>query len=164
MTTCSSCMMIELVMYGMMPSPKMANRVSAPPEKRFRKPRTPPRSEAAVSSSTAWKSTPGVGMWAPKRYRAMTARVKRIFPRRSGILNMFFTLENTWCSSSCGGGVEAERWNGSAVGERVALGGRAPLTPRQRDDLHATACCLDGFDGRLGEGVGLDGHGAGQLT
>src|SRR5688572_11951048 len=94
----------------------------------------------------------------------MTPRVKRIFPRRSGILNMFFTFENTQCSSSCGGGATAEWWNGSAVGERVALGGRAPLTPRQRDDLHATACRVDGFDGRLGEGVGLDGDGLGQLA
>ena len=34
MTTVSSCMMIELVMYGMIPSEKTANRVSAPPENR----------------------------------------------------------------------------------------------------------------------------------
>ena len=33
-TTVSSCMMIELVMYGMMPSAKTANLVSAPPENR----------------------------------------------------------------------------------------------------------------------------------
>ena len=35
-------MMIDEVMYGMIPSAKTANCVSAPPENRFRKPRTPP--------------------------------------------------------------------------------------------------------------------------
>jgi hypothetical protein len=60
-------MMIELVMYGMMPSPNTAKRVSAPPENRFRKPRTPPRCEASDSASTASKSTPGVGTWDPSR-------------------------------------------------------------------------------------------------
>ena len=34
--------MIELVMYGMIPSANTANVVSAPPENRFRKPSTPP--------------------------------------------------------------------------------------------------------------------------
>ena len=38
MTVVSSWMMIELVMYGMTPSPKIARRDSAPPENRLRKP------------------------------------------------------------------------------------------------------------------------------
>ena len=42
MTTASSCMMIELVMYGMIPRAKTAIWVRAPPENRFRKPSTPP--------------------------------------------------------------------------------------------------------------------------
>ena len=35
-------MMIDAVMYGMIPSAKIANWVSAPPEKSWRKPTTPP--------------------------------------------------------------------------------------------------------------------------
>ena len=38
MTVVSSWMMIELVMYGMTPSPKIASRESAPPLNRLRKP------------------------------------------------------------------------------------------------------------------------------
>ena len=77
-------MMIELVMYGMIPSPKTANRVSAPPENRLRKPSTPPLSAASVRRWTASKSMPGTGTWEPNRYRAMTSSVKRILFRRSG--------------------------------------------------------------------------------
>ena len=39
-TTVSSCSMIDAVMYGMIPSAKIAKRWSEPPEKRFRKPST----------------------------------------------------------------------------------------------------------------------------
>ena len=38
-TTVSSCRMIEAVMYGMMPSAKIAIRDSPPPVNRLRKPR-----------------------------------------------------------------------------------------------------------------------------
>ena len=41
-TTPSSCMMIDAVMYGMIPRKKIATLVIAPPEKRSRKPTTPP--------------------------------------------------------------------------------------------------------------------------
>ena len=39
-TTVSSCRMIEAVMYGMIPSAKIAIRDSPPPVKRLRNPRT----------------------------------------------------------------------------------------------------------------------------
>jgi hypothetical protein len=39
-TTVSSCRMIEAVMYGMIPSVKMAKRDSPPPLNRFSRPRT----------------------------------------------------------------------------------------------------------------------------
>ena len=40
MTTVSSCRMIEALMYGMMPSAKIENCSSAPPENRFTRPST----------------------------------------------------------------------------------------------------------------------------
>ena len=56
-------MMIDDVMYGMMPSAKSANWVSAPPENSCRKPSTPePCSAWRRSSSTASRSMPGAGM------------------------------------------------------------------------------------------------------
>ncbi len=46
MTTVISCRMIEAVMYGMIPSAKIENCESAPPEKRLSRPRiVPPRPE-----------------------------------------------------------------------------------------------------------------------
>ena len=61
-------MMIELVMYGMIPSANRANWVSAPPEKSCRKPTTPPPVSAWRLSSCTWsRSIPGAGMNAPNR-------------------------------------------------------------------------------------------------
>ena len=60
MTTVRSCMMIDAVMYGMMPSAKTATRRSAPPENRSRNPATP----AVPDSKNFWsasRSTPGTG-------------------------------------------------------------------------------------------------------
>ena len=59
-------MMIELVMYGMIPSANTANWVSAPPENSLRKPSTPPCSAWSSSCLTASKSMPGTGTWAPE--------------------------------------------------------------------------------------------------
>ena len=55
-------MMIDAVMYGMIPRAKMANWLSAPPENRLRNPSVPCVSAAFWSCFTAWKSTPGTGM------------------------------------------------------------------------------------------------------
>ena len=76
----------------MIPSPKTAMRVSAPPENRLRKPRTPEDFEAAVSWATLEKLTKGTGTLAPNWYRAMMVSVKRTFLRRSGIRKMLARL------------------------------------------------------------------------
>ena len=55
-------MMIELVMYGMIPSANTANWVSAPPENSCRKLSTPPFLASSCSCLTAPRSMPGTGM------------------------------------------------------------------------------------------------------
>ena len=56
-------MMIDEVMYGMMPSAKTANCVSAPPENRLRNPRTPPSFGLILQlPRPRSKSMPGTGM------------------------------------------------------------------------------------------------------
>ena len=67
MTTCSSCMMIDAVMYGMIPRKKMATLVMAPPEKRSRNPTTPLLLAWLWRSWIAPKFTYGTGKWAPTR-------------------------------------------------------------------------------------------------
>ena len=59
-------MMIEAVTYGMIPSAKIANDESAPPENRFSRPRTVPPWFLKYD----WicpASTPGAGIQAPNR-------------------------------------------------------------------------------------------------
>ncbi len=60
-------MMIDAVMYGMIPRKKMATLVIAPPEKRSRKPTTPLLFAWSWSCLIALKSTYGTGRWAPSR-------------------------------------------------------------------------------------------------
>ena len=79
--------MIELVMYGMMPSPNTAIRVSAPPENRSMNARNPPCPCAVSASCSLPMSTTGTGTCEPRRYTAIMNSVKRIFLRRSGTLN-----------------------------------------------------------------------------
>ena len=83
-TTVSSCMMIELVMYGMIPSEKTARRVSAPPENRLMMPRNPPDLARRALVARIPMSTTGTGTCEPNRKTAMMNSVKRIFARRSG--------------------------------------------------------------------------------
>src|SRR5436853_6366041 len=131
----------------MIPSPKTAKRVRAPPEKRLRNPRIPPALACCSSCCTALKLMPGTGTFAPNWYREMMSRVKRTLFRRSGTLDMFLRLES----------MKAPRpANCSAVGQGVALGRRATAAEGWRDDPHRTACCRDGGLGRRREGVGLD--------
>ena len=59
--------MIELVMYGMIPSAKTATRVSAPPEKRSMKERNPPFPPLFTACWRERVSTTGTGTWEPKR-------------------------------------------------------------------------------------------------
>ena len=65
-TTVHSCMMIDAEMYGMIPSARIENRDSAPPEKTLNRPRMPPCCERKSSSSTL-ALIPGTGMWVPIR-------------------------------------------------------------------------------------------------
>jgi hypothetical protein len=60
-------MMIEAVMYGMIPSANSATCPSAPPEKMFRKLRIPPLEKFFWIAATACALTPGAGMCAPSR-------------------------------------------------------------------------------------------------
>ena len=60
-------MMIEAVMYGMIPRAKMAKLVMAPPENRVRKPSTPLWLASLRSVLSAPVSMPGTGRCAPKR-------------------------------------------------------------------------------------------------
>src|ERR687889_251396 len=142
----------------MIPSPKMAKRVRAPPENRARNPSTPPSRDWSSSCCTASKSTPGVGTCDPNRYSAITRSVKRILFRRSGTRNTFFKLESTW--QLLGRRVSARL----PVGEGVPLGGRTAVSEGRGQDLHRTARGGDGLFGALREGVGPDPHGARQLA
>ena len=59
-------MMIDAVMYGMIPRKKTETAVSAPPENRLKRPSTPPAPfDCDCSSWTALKSTYGTGMCEP---------------------------------------------------------------------------------------------------
>ena len=60
-------MMIDAVMYGMIPRKKIATLVMAPPEKRSRNPTTPVFSDWSCRSLIALKSMYGTGRWAPTR-------------------------------------------------------------------------------------------------
>ena len=60
-------MMIDAVMYGMIPRKKIATLVIAPPENRSRKPTTPLLFAWSCRSLIASKSTYGTGRCAPSR-------------------------------------------------------------------------------------------------
>ena len=66
-TTVSSWMMIDAVMYGMIPSAKTAIRDRPPPLNVFSRFRMPPPPNCSWMSRTAWTFTPGTGMCAPRR-------------------------------------------------------------------------------------------------
>ena len=95
-------MMIELVMYGMIPSAKRLNRVSARPEKSWRKASTPPSRAWSSMALTAFWSMPGTGMNDPSRYRTRMKRLNRILLRRSGTLTMFPIRDNSTLLSPTG--------------------------------------------------------------
>ena len=60
-------MMIDAVMYGMIPSANTANWVIAPPENTCRNDRTPPWSARFCRSASDPRSMPGTGTCAPNR-------------------------------------------------------------------------------------------------
>ena len=67
MTTISSWMMIELVMYGMIPSPNTANLVERPAGEQVEEAEHAAVLGRVTSDCTALKSMPGQGMLAPNR-------------------------------------------------------------------------------------------------
>ena len=67
MTTASNCMMIDEVMYGMIPSENTEKVSSAPPENRLSRPTMPDVLRLIGELLTASMSTPGTGMAAPSR-------------------------------------------------------------------------------------------------
>src|SRR5229473_3453916 len=80
--------MIDAVMYGMMPRAKIVKRRRLPPLNKSKMPRTDP--------CPCWKSIsstrvlmPGVGMCAPMRYTASSARVNNTLFRKSGMRKRF---------------------------------------------------------------------------
>ncbi len=64
-TVVNSWMMIDDVMYGMIPRPRTAARASAPPENKLRNPRIPEPFDAFEIFSMFCRLTPGTGMLAP---------------------------------------------------------------------------------------------------
>ena len=66
-TTCSSCRMIEAVMYGMIPSAKIAMRPRPPPENRLSRPRMLLPPKFFWIALTAEALMPGAGICVPKR-------------------------------------------------------------------------------------------------
>ncbi len=93
-TTASNCMMIDAVMYGMIPSEKIATLVIAPPENRFSRATGPP-CFAESSSALIWlKSTYGQGMCDPSRKTAIISIVKRTLLRRSATRMMLTSFES----------------------------------------------------------------------
>jgi hypothetical protein len=81
-------------MYGMMPSAKILSCSKAPPLNRLINPNKPPVSAVFKHSCTFTYETPGVGITDPKRNSAIIERVKKIFLRRSGVLNALPNADN----------------------------------------------------------------------
>src|ERR1700731_3381374 len=94
----------------MTPKPKTARRVRAPPENRFKNPRTPLPLALDCRSCTWDQLTPGIGKLAPNWYKQMIAMVNRTLFRRSGTLKMFERRRSTdelyrfWCWLPAAGG------------------------------------------------------------
>src|SRR6202140_4989670 len=87
-TTVINCRMIDAVMYGMMPSAKIVKRRRLPPLNRSKMPRTEP-CPCWKSDSSTLVLMPGVGMCAPMRYTASSARVNNTRFRKSGMRKRF---------------------------------------------------------------------------
>src|ERR1700732_1971472 len=87
-TTVINCRMIDAVIYGMMPSAKIVKRRRLPPLNRSKMPRTEP-CPCWKSDSSTLVLMPGVGMCAPMRYTASSARVNNTRFRKSGMRKRF---------------------------------------------------------------------------
>src|SRR5712692_8964917 len=135
--------MMEAEMYGMMPRANTERRRSAPPEKRSRKPNTPP-DMALKNSESATGSTPGVGMWEPRRYTASSPNVYITRRRRSSIAQMLrsvsrrFNLRHLLAGAPCRFDLLARR-RGELRGVHGELLGQLAVT----QDLDSVIFALD---------------------
>src|SRR4051794_9435662 len=149
-------MMIDAVMYGMIPRKNTETAVSAPPENRSNKPRTPPLLSFRPCVLSDWidlKSTYGTGMCEPTRNKKTMNSVKKILFRRSGTRNMFWRRRSpaiTGCYLP--------------VHVRVSARRRAAGRPRQRELLDGPTRRLDRAHRSRGEAVGANCQGLGQLA
>src|SRR5579875_4061795 len=122
----------------MIPRPKTAILVRAPPEERDRNPTTPAWLEVASSDCTWLQLMPGQGMFEPKRYTAMMKTVKRTLLRRSGTRNMFARFVKVLrIGSSLSGCCRSRSHRGNAQGYPARTGpgrsnalSRGPLAAR----------------------------------
>src|ERR1700681_5122032 len=138
--------MMDAVMYGMMPSAKIVKRRRLPPLNRSKMPRTEP-CPCWKSDSSTLVLMPGVGMCAPMRYTASSARVNNTRFRKSGMRKRFRNASmNRFipCSASLplrydlecaarlgdlvlGGGAECMRVNGDLAGQLAVTENFDPL-------------------------------------
>src|SRR5215467_14186806 len=95
-TTVSSCITIDEVTYGMMPSVKIENCWSAPPENMLNMPRNEPVPPRVTTWFISTRFTPGTVMNTPTRYTARMNNVNKIRRRSSGTLPMFTIELATW--------------------------------------------------------------------
>src|SRR3989338_2456579 len=80
-----SCIMIVAVIYGPTPSKAMERLDKPPPEKMFKKPRIWLELRSWLKRT---ESMPGIGMLARILKATSPSKTKKIFLRRSGILNI----------------------------------------------------------------------------
>src|SRR3954452_9496624 len=94
-TTTSSCRMMLVVMYGMIPSAKIATPSRAPPENSLISPYRPSFLVWSKQACTLATLTPGVGICAPSRKITTTSRTNSSFFRRSGVRNALANAPST---------------------------------------------------------------------
>src|SRR5208282_4603900 len=96
-TAVSNCIMIDALMYGMIPSEKTAQCSSAPPAKILNRAATPPLADFAIElwnhSFKTCALTPGIVIAAPALTMTSIERVNRIRCRSSGILKILVNAE-----------------------------------------------------------------------
>jgi hypothetical protein len=115
-------MMMDAVMYGMIPSAKTAKELSAPPEKRLRKPMAPCVCACSCSCATWPRSMPGTGMLAPRPVEGdHPQREQHLVPQVRDLQDVLQVGEHASRSSEDS---RDQDWVRSAVGELVALGRR----------------------------------------
>src|SRR6202023_1137547 len=132
--------MMDALMYGMMPRAKIVKRRRLPPLNRSKMPRTEP-CPCWKSDSNTLVLMPGVGMCAPMRYTASSARVNNTRFRKSGM---------------------RKRFRNASMNRFMPYPGLASLSLRY--DLERAACFGDLVLGGRAERVRVDGQFRSQLA